>query len=162
MPYCQLYYHLVWTTKERQPLLVPEVTEVVYGFIRSKTVGLEGKLFALNGVEDHVHLVVSIPAKIAVSTFVGQVKGVSSARINQERPNKKLYWQAEYGAFSFDKKRLPNVVHYVQRQQEHHAANNLIPILERSTEEESRPIVREPSVTYAIDDAVWWQQMLEL
>jgi REP element-mobilizing transposase RayT len=88
MPYCQLYYHLVWTTKERRPLLVPEIAEVVYGFIRSKTIGLEGKFFALNGVADHIHLVVSIPAKIAVATFVGQVKGVSSARFNREHPNR--------------------------------------------------------------------------
>ncbi len=167
MPYCQLYYHLVWTTKKRRPLLVPEIAEVVYGFIRSKTVGLGGTLFALNGIEDHVHLVVAIPAKIPVATFIGQVKGVSSARLNQEHANQKLYWQAEYGAFTFDRKRLPNVVSYVQRQREHHAAENLIPILERSTEGdgETRPTihtVREPSVSYITNDDVWWREMLDL
>jgi REP element-mobilizing transposase RayT len=160
MSYCQLYYHLVWTTKNRQPLLLPAVAEVVYGFIRSKTIGLGGTFFALNGIEDHVHLVVTIPPTLAVSTFVGQVKGVSSARFNKEQPGRKLYWQAEYGAFSFDKKRLPHVIRYVERQQVHHATKNVIPILERSMEEAQRPLIRESLPLYTTDDAAWWQEML--
>ena len=63
MPYCQLYYHLVWTTKERQPLLAGDRGSVVYDFVRAKACGLDGFVYALNGTEDHVHLVVSIPPR---------------------------------------------------------------------------------------------------
>ena len=83
MPYCQLFYHLVWSTKQRQPLLTLEVEPVIHGFLRSKAIGLGAILFALDGVTDHVHMVVSIPPKIALATFVGQIKAVASTKFNK-------------------------------------------------------------------------------
>jgi hypothetical protein len=70
--------------KKRMPLLTPEIEPVVYNYVRTKAIGLDATVFALNGTEDHVYMAASIPAKIAVATFVGQVKGVASARFNQE------------------------------------------------------------------------------
>ena len=165
MPYCQLYYPLVWTTKERQPLLAGDRESVVYDFLRAKACGLGGFVYALNGTENHVHLVVSIPPRLALADFVGQVKGIASARFNKLGSHPLLYWQEEYGAFTFDGKRLPNVIDYVERQKEHHAARTLIAVLERT---DDQPIgigrVREPSVVYTADsqDAVWWREMREL
>jgi putative transposase len=160
MPYWQLYYHIVWTTRNRQPWLTPEVEAIIYRIIRAKANELEGIVFALNGTEDHTHLVVAIPPKIAVATFVGQVKGVASALFNKEHPHEIPFaWQAEYGAFSFDKKRLPNVVAYVERQKEHHQENKIIPILER-WEGDQTPIVQEAAEVYAVEDDDWFQAML--
>jgi putative transposase len=109
MPYWQLYYHTVWATKNRLPLLIPEAEPFIFSFIQNKALDLEATVYALNGYLDHVHLVVSIPPKIAVSKFIGQVKAVSSVRYNQlthsEAP---FYWQNEYSVFSFDRKRLPD------------------------------------------------------
>jgi putative transposase len=61
MPYWQLFYHVVWGTKYRERLLTAEVEPVIFGLLRGKAVGLGATLFGLNGVEDHVHMVVSIP-----------------------------------------------------------------------------------------------------
>ena len=109
MPYWQLFYHIVWSTKDRLPLLTPEVESVIYGFLRSKAVGLGATLFALNGVADHVHMVAAVPPKIAVAKFIGQVKAVASTRFNKSgQSNTPFFWQEEYGVFSFDGKRLPN------------------------------------------------------
>ena len=122
-------------------------------------------VYALNGVEDHAHLVVSIPPRIAVAEFIGQVKGVTSARFNKTGAPPSLYWQAEYGAFTFDGKRLANVVAYVERQKEHHAARTLIPVLERTDDQSIGPAtIREPSVAYIVDtrNDGWWQEMMEL
>ncbi|MBK6711790.1 MAG: transposase [Chloroflexi bacterium] len=84
------------------------------------------------GIADHVHIALSIPAKIAVATFIGQIKGVTSARFNQEHPRfTPLYWQDGYGAFSVDGKRLPHIIAYIEGQKQHHAQNDIIPVLER-------------------------------
>ena len=57
MPYWQLFYHIVWSTKNREPLLTPEIEPIIYGYLRAKAIGLGAVVFALNGVLDHVHLV---------------------------------------------------------------------------------------------------------
>lgn len=163
MPYCHLYYHLVWSTKNRQPFLTAKVEPTIYNYLRGKAIGLGGTVFTIGGIEDHLHMVVSIPAKIAVADFVGKIKGVASTRFNKEHPDDIPFsWQAEYGAFTFDGKRLANVIAYVERQKEHHAQNNLIPVLERVEGEARRPIIRETAAIYRVDDPVWWQEMLAI
>lgn len=162
MPYCQLFYHLVWSTKHREPCITSDVEPVIYNLLRTKAIGLGGTVFALNGGVEHVHLVTTIPPRIAVATFVGQVKGVASAKLNQSRPGEiPFYWQEEYGAFSFDGKRLPNVIAYVENQKQHHALNNTIPILER-TEGEAVRLIKEATVTYFVEEAKWREEMLLL
>ena len=162
MPYCQLYYHLVWGTKKRAPLLIPEVEALIYGFIRSKAMGLGAAVHALNGIEDHVHLIAEIPPAIAVSTFIGQVKGVASARLSKLRRDEAPFaWQAEYGAFSFGRKQLPDHVAYVLRQKEHHRSKHLIPALEQLGQEK-RTAVAEQAPLYAVADDDWWHEMLQL
>jgi len=155
MPYCQLFYHLVWSTKDRQPLLTPEVEPVIHNYLRAKAIGLGGTVFALNGIEDHVHLVVSIPPKIAVARFIGQTKAVASTKFNKSQPDAPpFFWQDEYGAFSFDAKRLPNYIAYVERQKEHQAQGNVIPVLERMTNGFPK-LVRDETIIYAVEDADW-------
>lgn len=51
MPYCQLYYHFVWTTKLRRPLLTPKIEPIIYNYLRTKAIELGGLVFALNGKE---------------------------------------------------------------------------------------------------------------
>ena len=162
MPYSQLFYHIVWTTKNREPLLTPKIEPVIYGFLRSKAIGLEGILFALNGTVDHAHMVVSIPPKIAVATFIGQVKGVASTKFNKSGlSDTPFFWQEEYGVFSFDGKRLPNYIAYVENQKKHHLENNLLHILERS-DDGMVQMVREAQSQYATHSNDWWSEMQAL
>jgi len=157
MPYWQLFYHAVWATKDREPLLTTRVAEAVYGHVLSKATGLGGVVYAIGGVEDHVHLVVAIPPSVAVARFIGQVKGVSSAQANSSGVcDSRFSWQASYGVFSFDAKRVPNYVSYVKRQIEHHRADTTIPILERTRLETASPhVVREPQGDYAAAQDTW-------
>ena len=132
MPYWQLYYHIVWATKNREPLLTPEIEPVVFGIIRNKALDFDATVYALNGYYDHVHLVAAVPPKVALAKFVGQVKAVASVRVNQSRLTPTpFYWQEEYGIFSFDRKRLSNIVTYVELQKEHHSDATIIPVLEQ-------------------------------
>ena len=153
MPFWRLYYHIVWSTKNRQPLLTADVEPAIYALLRNKALDLEASVYALNGYLDHVHLVVSIPPKIAVSKFVGQVKAVASVRFNQSgHPSAPFYWQEEYGVFSFDRKRLPNFVAYVEGQKEHHANSHVIPALERDAPDAFRALMDNPAKYGVIDE----------
>ena len=134
MPYWRLFYHLVWGTKNREPLISPEVEPALFGFLRKKAIGLGATVYVLNGTHDHVHIVVSIPPNIAISKFVGQVKAVASTRMNQSRLfDIPFYWQHEYGVFSFDRKKLEGIIRYVEDQKKHHDEGTIIKALEMMT-----------------------------
>ena len=127
MPYCSLYYHLVWSTKHRLPIIEAAWEDELYGYLRGKAIALECTVYAINGMADHTHVVISIPAKLAVATLVGHLKGASSHRVNELFvAHKSFAWQSEYGAFTFSKKSLSAVVSYVKNQKKHHGGNNLI------------------------------------
>jgi putative transposase len=145
MSHWQLVYHAVWSTKERKPLITPDMEQIIYGFMRAKACELGGVVFAINGVADHVHMVVAIPPSISVADFIGQVKGVTSAKYNSRLGEgmSRLQWQGEYGVFSFDAKRLPGIVAYVENQKEHHAKSTLIQPLERWEDGGVRTVSKE-------------------
>jgi REP element-mobilizing transposase RayT len=164
MPYWQLFYHLVWSTKDRQPLLTPPVEKFVYGCLIGKATGLKGVVYTIGGTIDHVHVVTAVPPAISVAKFVGQIKGVASTRLNKSGISEvRFEWQDEYGVFSFDAKRLPNYIAYVERQKEHHAEGTTIPILERMTREDVGPrLVRETASSYVTEVDNWRAELMEL
>lgn len=160
MPYTQLLYHLLWSTQNRQPLLTARVELVVYGFLRTKAMGLGAVVFALNGTADHVHMVVSIPSSIAVATFVEQIKTTAAAKLNQTGLLPEPFsWQTEYSACTFDAQRLHNYIAYVERQKEHHTRGTTIPFLERLIEDKLSASWEDASSYYDEDPA--WRHELE-
>jgi len=164
VPYWQLFYHLVWSTKNRDPLLTPQAEKHIYGFLTSKAVGLDGVVDTVGGTVDHVHMVVAIPPAISVAQFVGRVKGVASARFNKSGISTgRFKWQAEYGAFSFDAKRQSNFMSYVERQKEHHDEGTIIPILERMTSDHDGPrSMKEVPPPYTMDEDSWREELMKL
>ncbi len=126
MPYCSLYYHIVWSTKNRLPLIEAAWEEDLYGYMRGKAIALGCKVHAINGMADHTHVVISIPPKLAVATLVGHLKGASSHHVNGNFVVLHSFaWQSEYGAFTFSEKSLPQVVNYVVHQKKHHTDKSL-------------------------------------
>jgi putative transposase len=127
MPYCRLFYHFVWATKNRQSVITPEVEIILYNAIQSKAVGLGGRLFIVNACRDHIHMVVSIPPDIPVSRFIGQIKGISALKVNKAKViSEHFQWQDAYAVFSVDESGLPACMTYVQRQKEHHNEGGMI------------------------------------
>jgi putative transposase len=132
----ELYLHLVWATWDRLPLITPDIERRLHRNIESEARGMGCTVLALNGMLDHVHLVISFPATVVISDLVKQVKGVSSHFVNETlRPGAQFKWQGGYGAFTVSRWDLPKIIRYVKRQKEHHAANDLWPELEESFEE---------------------------
>ncbi len=113
----RLYYHLVWATKERQPLINKEREAKLYGYIISKADELDSIIHGINGIENHIHLVASIPPKISISDFVQKIKGSSTHYINHLNTVEDMFgWQRGYGVFSLGRKQLEKAVIYVKNQ----------------------------------------------
>lgn len=121
MAYTKLFYHIVWSTKYREPTITPAIEYRLHSYIAKKAIYLGGIVHAINGINDHVHLAVSIPPQISISKFIGQIKAVSSVRINQSGLcSQKFFWQSAYSIFSFRESELPNIIRYVKNQKQHH------------------------------------------
>jgi REP element-mobilizing transposase RayT len=135
MPYSKLYYHFIWGTKNRLPLIESAFESELYRAIVAKVKNMGGFIHAIGGTEDHVHLAVSIPPKVAPAKFIGDVKGNSSHYVNHIiKPDFEFYWQNEYGVLSFGEKNLPAIVKYIHNQKQHHADGTLIATMERMDE----------------------------
>ena len=136
MTFWRLYYHIVWATKNREPLIQDEWRAELYKVMVAKAQQLGARVYALGGTADHVHLVASVPPKVALSAFVGQVKGSSSHFANGELGLPYTFaWQPQFGVMSFGQKRLGQVVAYVRNQEAHHEDATDIALLEVTAHE---------------------------
>jgi len=137
----QLYYHFAWSTSRREPAIdrawCPRLLEILNDEIKRRG----GWPIRHNAMPDHVHLLVRLPPKVAVSDFVGEVKGAASYRVNHElKPNRPLYWQEGYGALTLRKDEVPKVSRYIDNQEEHHRSQRLSRLLETTeTEDDDWP-----------------------
>ncbi|MBO1348715.1 MAG: IS200/IS605 family transposase [Hormoscilla sp. GUM202] len=140
MAFWRLYYHLVWATKERRPLIEPKQEPGLYNYIIGKADALGCIAHAIGGIEDHIHLVVSIPPKLSIADFVKNIKGSSAYQMNHLDPGQKKFgWQDGYGVFSMGKQQLDTVIAYVQNQKEHHSQGTEIASLEKMIHIDDRP-----------------------
>ncbi len=140
MTFWRTYYHIVWSTKGRLPLITENIEIELYEYIKNKCHGLECSLHAIGGMDDHLHLVLSIPPSMAVSEVVRRIKGSSSHFVNRIPPSpnalpspnqeSSFAWQREYGVFSLGGQQLDRAVAYVINQKEHHTQGSIERFLE--------------------------------
>jgi putative transposase len=136
MTYWHLHYHLIWGTQEREPSITPECEKMFYGVLYNKGKELGLKIHAAGNIEDHVHIVISIPPKLSVADCVRHLKGASAFAINHmSGSDGKFKWQEGYGALTIGESSLETVMEYAAKQKEHHSRNNLIAAFERIEEE---------------------------
>ena len=137
MTYWRLHYHLIWATFERQPIITPEREKMFYGVLYNKGEELELIIHAAGNIEDHVHIVASIPPKIAVADCVRHLKGASAYAINHlAGSDGQFKWQSGYGALSVGERSLETVMEYAAKQKERHRNHKLISVYERINEEQ--------------------------
>jgi len=133
MTYWRLHYHLIWGTFEREPSLTPEREKMFYGVLYNKGKELGLKIHAGGNTQDHVHIVLSIPPKLAVADCVRHLKGASAFAINHmDGSDGKFKWQEGYGALTVSESLLETVMQYAAKQKEHHCGNKLIAVYERA------------------------------
>jgi putative transposase len=124
--YLQLYVHCVWSTWDRLPLITPKIQTAVYAETIRQCRQLQCTPIALGGISDHVHLLVGIPATLAIADLMKAVKGSSAHFIAHEvQPGEFFKWQGSYGAFSVSHSQLNRVATYIQNQASHHQDHSL-------------------------------------
>ena len=107
--------------KGRQNLISNKWKDELYKYITGIITNEDQKLLAINGMSDHIHILIGLKPNKALSDLVRDIKANSSRFINEKRwINGKFEWQTGFGAFSYSQSQLTNVINYIQNQEEHH------------------------------------------
>ncbi len=131
-----LVYHIIFSTKGRDPMIIPEIRDELHRYLGGIVKGEGGVLLQIGGMPDHIHMVIKLKPVHALSEIMQKVKGSSSKWTNeQNRLVGRFAWQEGYGAFTVSESQIPAVIRYVREQEEHHKSlsfkDEFILILER-------------------------------
>jgi putative transposase len=115
------FAHIVFSTKNRQPSITGDIASKVHSYLAGIVKDLGAVSVSINGMPDHLHLLIKSSKNVADAQFMKQLKGGSSTWINDNTliPGR-FQWQAGYGWFSVSPKDTDQVVSYIQNQAEHH------------------------------------------
>lgn len=138
--YTRQLLHIVFSTKERLPHLTPDLRPRMFGYLRTVSDDLGAPVLRLNGVEDHLHLLVDLPASLSTAEYMQKLKANSSRWFRKQFPKVDFRWQRGYGAFSVSESKVADVSGYIDRQEEHHKQS--------SFEEEIRKLVKNHGLEF--------------
>lgn len=119
--YSQIYIHVIFAVKGRQNLISAKWEDEIFSYITGIIKNKGQKLIRINGVSDHLHLLIGIKPDIALSDLVRDIKSNSSRFINEKGwINGRFEWQQGFGAFSLSHSHLTPAINYIENQKEHH------------------------------------------
>lgn len=121
MSYTSLKYHIVFATKDRRPLITPDLLPRLCQYLGGMIKHQKGEPILINGPEDHIHIVASLSPTIALADALRDMKANCTNWIHETFPSlKSFFWQDGYSAFTVSPSSLPRVIEYIRNQQEHH------------------------------------------
>jgi putative transposase len=136
----QLYYHFAWATHSRIASIHRDYRTHLLKIVNEEAEKRGGWPIRHNAMPDHVHLLVRLPPTVRVSDYIGQVKGATAHRVNEEtKPSSKLTWQEGYGVLTLRKDEEEKVSCYIDNQETHHSNGKLSVLLERMEGDEDCP-----------------------
>ena len=119
--FSQINIHIVYAVKGRQSLLSKTYRKELYKYLAGIIKNKGQKVLAINGTVDHIHLLISMTPDLAISDLIRDVKRFSTSFVNQKKWTRgKFYWQEGFGAFSYSNSQIPDVIKYIEKQEEHH------------------------------------------
>jgi REP element-mobilizing transposase RayT len=119
--YSQIFIQIVFAVKGRESLIHPSWEERLYKYITGIVQNKEQKMFAINGMPNHIHILIGIKPSCCLSDLVREIKKSSNEFINENKFTPfKFHWQEGFGAFSYSYSQLDNVIAYIMNQKEHH------------------------------------------
>ena len=146
--YVSSYFHCVFSTKDRRPLITAELRERLWPYLGGIARENKMKALAIGGVADHVHLLLSLPATMPIAKAMQLIKGGSSKWVHETFPDQRLFaWQTKYGAFSTSVSQLDGIINYIETQEEHHR--------KMSFQEEFLALLKKHRIEY--DDRYLWE-----
>ena len=140
-----MWVHIIFSTKNRKPFLTNlEIRKQLHDYLFAICDQYSCPALIVGGVEDHVHLLISLHKNLSLSSIIEKIKKYSSKWIKSSVPE--FYWQSGYGAFSVSKTNIEKVKSYIQNQQEHHRKVNF--------QDELRKILDSSGIKY--DEKYVW------
>jgi len=119
--YTQLYFHVVFAVKGRSNLISVNWKDELYKYITGIVANKHQKLMIINGMPNHIHLLIGTKPNCNLSDLVRDIKTNSSKWINEKRfVNGKFEWQTGFGAFTLGQSQTPRIIDYIKNQEEHH------------------------------------------
>jgi putative transposase len=119
--YSQIYIQTVFAVDGRLSIIRPKFKEELYKYITGIVRNHRQKLIAINGMSDHVHILIGLKPAMALADLVRDMKADSSDFINRKKwVRGRFCWQEGYGAFSYGHSQLNTVIRYIQNQEQHH------------------------------------------
>jgi len=145
--FTNLVYHVVFSTKNRKPLIHGDLREQLYKYIGGIIRNKRGALLEIGGISDHVHLVAKFRADVSVAQMLQHIKANSSKWANEQpkRPAR-FAWQTGYSAFSVSESQIEKVRTYVRNQERHHRRV--------SFQDEFRALLRKHGIEF--DETYLW------
>jgi REP element-mobilizing transposase RayT len=145
--YSYLLMHIVFGTADRAPLITSDIRDGLYEYMGGIMREMGAVTVIINGMPDHVHVLVSVPLTLTVPDLVRVVKTNSSRWVHEKWPEQRTFgWQKGYGVFSVSRLMAPQVERYINEQQKHHR--------KFSFEEEYRVLLRRHNIEF--DERYLW------
>jgi len=113
--------HLIFSTKNREPFITPVIEAELHPYMATIFRGLKSPSLAINGTDDHVHILFSLARVITIADLLEEVMTETSKWIKTKGPEfRNFHWQRGYGAFSIGQSQVEDVKRYIHAQKEHH------------------------------------------
>lgn len=139
--YSQIHIQTIFAVKSRIGIIRPQWKNDLYKYVTGIVRHYEHKLLAINGMPDHVHVFIGMRPEQSLSNLMQDIKGGSSKWINEQGfVNGRFEWQSGYGAFTYSKSHIRDVISYIENQEEHHRKTTFI--------EEYKALLREFAIEY--------------
>jgi len=119
--YTQIHLHIIFAVKYREGLIQTSWKNELYKYITGIIQDQKHKLIIINGMPDHLHILIGLHPAQSISDLLQDIKANSSTWINKRKLVRgKFEWQDGYGAFSYGKSQVKDVIKYIENQEEHH------------------------------------------
>ncbi len=139
--YTQIHLQFVFAVRFRASLIDDSWKNELYKYMTGIVHAHNHKLLIVNGMPDHIHMLVGMRPTQSIAELLQDIKGDSSKWINEKKLSKSRFeWQQGYGAFSYSKNQLPQLIHYIARQEDHHRRTSFL--------QEYRELLQEFDVSF--------------
>jgi REP element-mobilizing transposase RayT len=139
--FSKIHIQVVFAVKARAALIQPQWEDQLYKYISGIISNKEQKLLAINGMPDHIHILIGMRPSCCLSDLVREIKKSSNQFINDSRFTPfKFQWQEGFGSFSYSQNDVDKVINYIRNQKDHHRKQNF--------RDEYRALLREFQIEY--------------
>jgi REP element-mobilizing transposase RayT len=148
MSYVHHCYHIIFSTKNREPMIQKSFQDNLYAYIGGIIRDRKGALIEIGGIADHIHILAKLHQSHATESIVRDLKSGSSRWVNENKKcNGHFAWQTKYGSFTVSQTAIPDVIDYIRNQESHHA--------KESFQDEFRRFIQKHG--FAIDERYMWE-----